>query len=508
VSTSTGHPVAPADLAPRTLQALLAASAAITRSLELHAVLEAIAASAADVLEAEASSVLLIDRPRGKLVFRAAVGAAADALLGEEFSLDLGIAGRVASTGRSELVSDVRRDPDFFPGIDQKHAFHTRELAAAPLRVDDEAIGVVEVVNKTGGRRLTSEDVSLLQVFANLAAIGVRNARLHEALRRENQGLRAVAIDDGTIIGGSQRLRAALDLCDRVAPTNATVLLLGETGTGKELSARRIHMHSPRAQRPFIAINCAALPETLLESELFGHEAGAFTGATAQKLGRFELADGGTIFLDEIGDISTAVQVKLLRVLQEREFVRVGGVRTVSCDVRVVAATNRDLRRAMESGAFREDLYYRLNVFPVELPPLRERQDDVPRLVEHFVARYARELGRPTPQMSPAALQSLCAYRWPGNIREMRNVIERAVLLCDEGLIQPAHLPGEIVAPADPPQEVSDLDNYEKAIVIKALVDNDWNQTRAAAALGISRDNLRYRLRKYQIERPDDTPAG
>jgi transcriptional regulator with PAS, ATPase and Fis domain len=284
------------------------------------------------------------------------------------------------------------------------------------------------------------------------------------------------------------------------------VLLLGETGSGKELTARRVHDLSPRRERPFIAINCAALPETLLESELFGHEAGAFTGASGQKLGRFELADRGTLFLDEIGDISQSTQVKLLRVLQEREFVRVGGTKTISCDVRIIAATNRDLKKAMQQGGFREDLYYRLNVFPVQLPPLRERTDDIPLLVTHFVERNSRELGLSPRQVSPEAMKLLCGYRWPGNIRELRNVIERAVLLCDSGVITPDLLPREITG--EPSQAESEplgaLEDYEKALIVKALEENEWNQTRAAQSLNISRDNLRYRLKKYQIRRGDE----
>ncbi len=491
-----------------TLAALVEASAAMNSTLDPDSVLQAIARSAADVLQAEASSVLLLDPARRKLVFRAAVGETGSLLRGEEFSAELGIAGRVAATGRPELVPDVYEHPDFYQGIDQKWRFRTRGLVAAPLRYRDQVIGVVEVLNRRDGQAFTQRDLEILQVFANLAAISASNAHMHEALKRENLGLRESVTHEDPIIGNSPALLEVLQLCDRVAPTNATVLLLGETGTGKELSARRIHAASPRRHRPLVAINCAALPETLLESELFGHEAGAFTGAVEQKLGRFELADGGTLFLDEIGDISHSTQIKLLRVLQEREFVRVGGTRTIACDVRIVAATNRDLKKALESGAFREDLYYRLNVFPIFLPPLRERREDIPLLVEYFAERLARELGVQRPRVSPQALECMKTYRWPGNIREMRNVMERAVLLCDSGEIGPAQLPREIAGEPQPaPGEVppSSLENYEKAIIMRALEETRWNQTRAARVLGISRDNLRYRLRKYRIKRPEQT---
>jgi Nif-specific regulatory protein len=491
----------------KALAALLEASAVINASLELPATLRAIARTAANVLGAEGSSVLLLDKPRQKLVFHAAVGDRSDLLIGEEFDAGLGIAGQVASTGQAVLVPNVQQHPAYFSGIDAKTNVTTRDLMAAPLRCRGDIIGVVEVLNRRAAGSFTETDLDILQVFANLAAIGAANAQRHEGLKRENRGFRAVSRFDEPIIGNSPALRQVTELVERVAGTHATVLLLGETGTGKELTARAIHTRSPRQRKPFIAINCAALPETLLESELFGHEAGAFTGAATQRLGRFELADSGTLFLDEIGDISLSTQIKLLRVLQEREFVRVGGVKTIACDVRIIAATNRDLKRAMTHGTFRDDLYYRLNVFPIHLPPLRERVEDIPLLVEHCVASAAQELGWPKPEVSAEARALLSAYSWPGNVRELRNVLERAVLLCDGGTITPEHLPKELTGVVERVplgDGTSSLEGYEKAMIVKALQEHNWNQSRAASALGISRDNLRYRLRKYAIERPED----
>lgn len=496
-----------ASIGEKTLAALLEASAVMNASLEPAATLQAIVRLAASVLNAEGSSVLLLDKRRNKLIFQAVVGDRSDTLIGEEFDAELGIAGRVCSNGQGLLVPEAREHPAFFDGIDDKTNITTRDLVAAPLKYRGEIIGVVEVLNRRPPGQFTEHDLDILQVFANLAAISTFNAQKHEAVKRENRGLREVTLVEEPIIGESQALQDVTALIERVAGTDATVLLLGETGTGKELSARAIHARSPRRKRAFIAINCAALPETLLESELFGHEAGAFTGAVAQKLGRFELADRGTLFLDEIGDISLSTQIKLLRVLQEREFVRVGGVKTITCDVRIIAATNRDLNQAMQQGRFREDLYYRLNVFPIKLPPLCDRWDDVPLLVEHFVGAVARELARPKPAMADEALSLLSAYVWPGNIRELRNVIERAVLLCDSGTIGPTHLPREITGEEDVPiaEEVgSTLKGYEKAMIVKALEESDWNQSQAARALGLSRDNLRYRLRKYDIHRPEE----
>ena len=500
--------IGPERLANPTLSALVAASAAINNSLDLQATLQTVAETAREVMSAEASSVLLYDRTRQKLMFKAATGNRADLLMGEEFDASVGIAGRVLRTGQAALVEDVREDSSFFKGIDDKSHFTTREIVAAPLMHKGQAIGVVEVINHTGDQHFTGEDVELLRIFANLAASGASNAQAHEQLKLEYRGLRTAMDARLTIVGESAALKHVLDLCARVSGSNATVLLLGETGTGKELLSRHIHAHSPRGEKPFVAINCAALPETLLESELFGHEKGSFTGAVAQKIGRFELANGGTLFLDEIGDISHSTQIKLLRVLQEREFVRVGGTKTVACDVRIIAATNRDLQKGMREGSFRQDLYYRLNVFPIRSPALRERREDIPLLVEHFVKISAVQLGVATPGVSAEATALLTCYGWPGNIRELQNVVERAVLLSDGGTIGPAQLPREIAGEAHLGEGESDkpesgLWDYEKALIVKALKDSGWNQTKAAKTLGISRDNLRYRIKKYEIERPE-----
>ncbi len=488
------------------LAALAEASAAINSSLDFNVVLDAIARSAASVMRAEAASVLLLDERRKTLVFVAALGDRGAALIGEEFDANLGIAGYVAATAAPELVQNVHECEHFFSGIDEQSSFETRGLMAAPMIHKAEVIGVVEVLNRIGEENFSSDDLELLQVFANLAATGACNARDHQMLQREAEGLRRAVLGSEKIIGQSGALRRVLKLCDRVASSNATVLLLGETGTGKEVAARYIHNRSQRRDRAFIGLNCAALSETLLESELFGHEKGAFTGATNKKVGRFEVADGGTLFLDEIGDISPSTQVKLLRVLQEREFVRVGGSKTVACDVRIIAATNRNLKGAVADGSFREDLFYRLNVFPVEMPPLRERREDIPPLIEHFTHRASRNLGVPTPKVTNATTAIMTSHSWPGNIRELQNIIERAVLLCDGGEILPVHLPPEIsglVAETIQAEGDSSLWGYERAMIIKALTESDWNQSKAARALGISRDNLRYRVKKYKIEKPD-----
>lgn len=309
----------------------------------------------------------------------------------------------------------------------------------------------------------------------------------------------------GNIVAQSKIMQEIIALIERVAHSNASVLITGESGTGKEVAAVAIHQNSPRQNKPFIPVNCAALPEQLLESELFGHERGAFTGATARKLGRFELADKGTIFLDEIAEMSLNMQAKLLRVLQEKSFERVGGTETLSVDVRVIAATNRQLDEAIKKGQFREDLFYRLNVIHIHLPPLRERKEDIPLLARHFVRKYgaAYQVGK----ISPAAMEMLCNYHWPGNVRELQNVIERSAIICRGTEIKPEHLPRELNAPQhlssdiviDFPESGISLEELEKELILKALEKSGGNQTKAAQLLGITRSALLYRSQKYDI---------
>ena len=334
-------------------------------------------------------------------------------------------------------------------------------------------------------------------------------------LREENRSLREALgkrYEFKNIVARSGKMQEVLAMVERVAPTNSTVLLGGESGSGKDLIARAIHQHSRRASGPFIKINCTAIPENLLESELFGYEKGAFTGAVSSKPGKFELADKGTIFLDEIGDVPGTIQVKLLRVLQDRDFERLGGTKTLKVDVRVVAATNQDLRAALEQGSFREDLYYRLNVVPINIPPLRERKEDIPYLVDHFVERFTRESGKPLRGITPAAQKALMEFHWPGNVRELENIIERAVALSSGEVIDVADIrldlspmkPG--AAPAANavafPPEGTTLEQFEDEIIKEALHRAGGNKSQAARLLGLSRNALRYRLSKMGV--PDE----
>jgi two-component system, NtrC family, response regulator AtoC len=333
-------------------------------------------------------------------------------------------------------------------------------------------------------------------------------------LREENISLREAVgkrYEFRNIVARGPKMQEVLATVERVAPTNSTVLLGGESGVGKDLIARAIHQHSRRASGPFVKINCTAIPENLLESELFGYEKGAFTGAVTSKPGKFELADKGTIFLDEIGDVPPAIQVKLLRVLQEREFERLGGTKTLKVDVRVVAATNQDLRAALEQGTFREDLYYRLNVVPISLPPLREHKEDIPYLVDHFLERFARESGKPIQGVTPAALKLLMDFHWPGNVRELENILERAVALSTGTTIDAADIrldlspskPGREAAGSLPfPPEGMTLEQFEDDIIKEAVRRANGNKSQAARLLGLSRNALRYRLSKMGL--PDE----
>jgi DNA-binding NtrC family response regulator len=327
-------------------------------------------------------------------------------------------------------------------------------------------------------------------------------------LEKENVELRAEITDRyrfDSIVGSSEKTRDVLDMAGRVAASDASVLITGESGTGKELLAKGIHYNSPRADGPFVAVNCAAIPEHLIESELFGHVRGAFTGAVKDKEGKFELAASGTLFLDEIGDLRVDLQAKILRVLQERQVDRVGGKHPVSVDVRIIAATNKDIERAVKEGAFREDLYYRLSVITLHMPPLRERRDDIPMLVQHFLKKFNRDSDV---RIDPEALTMLTAYGWPGNVRELENSIERASVLRRGEAITPAELPdklrkekasvGNIIL--NLPDEGISLEDLEKNLIIKALEKHKGNQTRAAEYLGITRPTLIYRMDKYGIK--------
>lgn len=336
-------------------------------------------------------------------------------------------------------------------------------------------------------------------------------------VRRENIYLKLKLekrYDRHGIVSKSHKMERIFDLISTIADTRSTVLIQGESGTGKELIARAIHYSSNRAHHPFVSVSCAALVESLLESELFGHEKGAFTDAKFLKRGKFELADGGSLFLDEIGEISPKLQLSLLRVLQEREFHRVGGEQPIKVDVRIIAATNRDLEKAVKDGSFREDLYYRLNVISIHVPPLRERKEDIPLLVDHFIDKFNMESGKKVEGISEEALQALMEYDWPGNVRELENVIERAVIINKGGIILPGDLPPSLLkrqshlTPVSSNQPQMTLQEVEKAYILNTLEENDWNIQRSAKVLGIDRSTLYAKIKRYGLRPGDRHPKN
>lgn len=526
----------------KTLLALLDASRAMAAELNMPAVLQRMAEQAARVFHCQGASVLLYNPSGHELQFVAATGPGSDKLQNLRFDASLGIAGHALRTGRAVHVDDVQGHDSFFEGIDARTHIKTRSLMACPLiharTHADQPLGVIEVLNPLDREHFDKEDLQLLEIFANMAAVAASNAKSFEELDQQNTALRHIQ-PRSPMVGNAPAMLAVMELCKTVAAATTTVLLTGETGTGKEMAAREIHKFSPRKNKPFVAINCAAIAESLLESELFGHEKGAFTGASSKRQGRFELASGGTLLLDEIGEMSPNLQVKLLRVLQERCFERVGGSQTLTTDVRVIAATNRNLITQINKGAFREDLYYRLAVFPIHLPPLRQRIDDLKALIDVMLVELCPSLGLTKATISPEALDAMRQYAWPGNVRELRNVVERSALL-SKGHITPQWLPTEInarkgglnatqdvrspgstpaaipnknlsewkhgsleaIQPPDVPAKSpmgSRLVDQEKNLLFETLEQHQWNQSAAARALGISRDVLRYRVKKHGL---------
>jgi two-component system, NtrC family, response regulator HydG len=400
---------------------------------------------------------------------------------------------RLGERSGLELIAEARRR--FVPmRIMAITAFGSVDVAVEAMR-----LGADDFLEKPFRLETLRERLARLLEPAELRGRVARLERENECLREELQ--EGEAQED--LVGVSPALARLRGLIARVAPTNASVLVRGETGTGKELVAHRLHRLSARAQGPFVAFNCSAVSESLAESELFGHERGAFTGADRRRVGRFELADGGTLFLDEVGDLSGSVQAKLLRALQERAFERVGGSQTVRVDVRVVAATNRDLESALRDGAFRDDLYYRLNVVTLELPALRERPEDVPPLVELFLARYGRRADGQVLAIAPAALEALQAFDWPGNVRQLENVVHRAAILCVGDEVGPEDVALELsdggMLPAGSADLRSVLMRVERDLLVRALREHDGNLSAAGRALGVERNLLRYKLRKHGL---------
>jgi Nif-specific regulatory protein len=425
-----------------------------------------------------------------------------------------GIAGRVVQSAKPIVVPRVSREPAFQHRAARRSEIAGQELSlnCVPIVLNRRAVGALAIDLKFDPARTFNRSVKFLGVVASLIAHAVKIHRLIDEDKRrlvdENTHLRQELrerYDFSNLIGSSGPMRQIYEQVTQVAGTNTTVLIRGESGTGKELIAHAIHYTSLRAKKPFVKVSCAALPESLIESELFGYEKGAFTGAETRKKGRFELAEGGTLFLDEIGDINLGAQVKLLRVLQQREFERVGGTETVKANVRLVAATNKDLERAIASGTFREDLYYRLNVFTMFVPPLRERKADLLLLVDHFLEKFAREHHRNIRRISTPAIDMLASYHWPGNVRELENTMERAVLMCDSQVIHGHHLPPSLqtAEASGTVTRVSLKDAvsaYEKDLIQDILKTTRGNCAKAARLLDTTERILNYKIRRFGID--------
>ncbi len=476
---------------------------------DIQALLTTILESATRLTEGEASSLLLANPENDKLYFEVALGSKGQDV--KKFSLKMGegIAGWVAANNRSLIVNDVDEDPRFASDISEQVGFRTTSILAVPMRIRDRCIGVIEVLNKAGGQAFNEEDRQWLEIFANQAALALQNARSFGQAREAISSLQdQISSEQGyhKFIGSSHAIHEKLDLVDRVAQTDSSVLLLGESGVGKELFAEQIHLRSRRRDQPLVRVNCAALPEPLLESELFGHVRGAFTDATSDRRGRFELADGGTIFLDEIGELPLATQAKMLRVIQQRSFEKLGASEPISVDVRIIAATNRDIEAAVEEGSFRRDLFYRLNVLPLRIPPLRQRAEDIPELAAYFLQRVNRETKKVVRGFSDPAMEALLSYTWPGNVRELENAVERAVVVCSGEYIEPQDLLLRTGEEQSGDQYIGQslrdaLTLFKKHFIENALRTNGWNQTVTAKQLDIQRTYLSRLIRELGVDR-------
>ncbi|MDC7241384.1 MAG: sigma 54-interacting transcriptional regulator, partial [Spirochaetales bacterium] len=441
------------------------------------------------------------------LYFEIALGTKSEEVRKFTVKMGEGIAGWVAQNNTSLIVNDAENDNRFFSNIDKDIGYKTTSILAVPLRMKDQCVGVIEVINKENGSKFTEEDLEWLEIFTNQASLAYQNAQSFKKVKDELFRLQdRVESDSGfhKMIYQSGEIDSLLDITDRISQSDSPVLITGESGVGKELFAEQVHLRSPRSGETFVRLNCAAIPEELLESELFGHVKGAFTDASNERIGRFSLADGGTIFLDEIGEISLSVQAKLLRVLQNRQFEPLGSSDTVSVDVRIIAATNRNLEAMVEKGSFREDLYYRLNVLPVAIPALRDRVDDIPVLTEYFLSKYSARNRKDVKGISADAQEMLLGYSWPGNVRELENVIERAVIVSQGQMIDGEDLllsrDKDKVMSGYKGKSLKDAVNIFKKSYIKRILSSCGNnQTEAAAQLGIQRTYLSRLLKDLDI---------
>jgi Nif-specific regulatory protein len=455
-----------------------------------------------EVAPAESGAILLQSKSSGQ--FRSTFARHRLSAASQPVRVSRTITCQVLEQGLAVLGSDVARGSDL-SGVESVVSSNVRSLLCVPLTVFQKVIGCIYLDTTDPASRFDEEHLQLVAAIAGISAVALENARRLQWLQQENLRLNTEINLEHNMVGESARMKDVYQFLSRVAPKESTVLIEGESGTGKELVARAIHRNSPRAGKPFVTINCAAIPEGLMESELFGHERGAFTDAVVQKKGKLELADGGVVFLDEIGELALALQVKLLRALQEREFDRVGGTRPISVDIRLIAATNKNLEAAVTAGLFRLDLYYRLNVVTLVVPPLRDRLEDIPALAAYFVLKYCKKCKVKAKTISPEAMAFMVNYDWPGNVRELENAIERAIVLSDSDSVQADDLPDPILE-KDPPAGVTavkfhaNLKEFKKQLILNAMGAAKGNYTEAARFLGVHPNYLHRLIRNLGLK--------
>lgn len=498
----------------RELSLLFEISTRLSESLDLKSTLKPILHLIADHIEILRGNLTILNRARGEIAIEEAFGLRPEEQAKGRYRMGEGITGRVIDTGRPIIVPNVADEPLFLDKTGSRRHANKKKIAfiCVPIKIGSEVIGALSVDRPHHRGLSLNDDVRLMTIIGSSISQAVRLRQLaqeelekmmEENLRLQNELKTRYGMK--TIVGNSKGMQILYSLIDKVSTTNATVLILGESGVGKERIAQTIHYSSNRAGRPFIKVNCAALPGSLIESELFGHEKGAFTGATMARKGRFEAAGNGTIFLDEIGDLPLALQTKLLRVLQEKEFERVGGNITIRVNARIVTATNKDLEVLVRDGKFREDLYYRLNVFPILVPPLRDRKTDIMLLADHFIQKYNREHGKRITRISTTSTDMLMNYHWPGNVRELENCIERAIILCTDGMIHGCHLPPNLQGKEDVQDKGAPgfrdiIANKEREIILDELKRTGGNMAKAARSLGITERMMGLRVARLQID--------
>ena len=458
-------------------------------------------------------TITLLNPHTGELEIQAAHGMTEDEVGRGRYRVGEGITGKVAQTGEPAVVPQIGKEPLFLNRTRSRDDLNKGDISfiCVPIKSGATTFGTFSVDRLFSEEIAFEEDVRLLSIVAAMIAQGLKIQQMVQDEKRqlltENIDLKEKLRERYSlynIVGTSNKMTEVFQMIEKISGTDVTVLIRGESGTGKELVANAIHYHSARASKPFLKLNCAALPDTLMESELFGHERGAFTGALEQRQGRFERANGGTLFLDEIGTLNFSAQAKLLRVLQEKEFERVGGQKTLRTDVRVIAATSKDLEKSIEDGTFREDLYYRLNVFPIFMPPLKERKTDILLLSDHFVQKYSQKYGKDVRRISTPAIDMLMQYHWPGNVRELENCIERAVVLCNDRVIHSYHLPptlqtGERSGTVPSRSFESEIMNFEKELIVDALKNSGGNMAKAARLLKTTERVISYSVKKLRI---------